>query len=117
MKINMQKLRSILKQKRGVLGLDTTRVVLISLLTLAVIAIAVFLALVSLRDAGIFTAGSLEKNQTNDIISNITGGSVNFFKQIPTVFTLLGVVLIILVIAIVIAAVSRFGGGGRGESL
>ena len=107
----------ILLDKKGVLGLETTRVVLISLLTLAVIAIAVFLALVSLRDAGIFTAGSQEKNQTDTIISNITTGSTNFFKQIPTVFTLLGVVLIILVVAIVIAAVARFGGGSRGESL
>ena len=106
-----------LKDKRGVLGLDTVRLVLISLLTIAVIAIAVFLALVSLRDAGIFTDGSQEENDTSSIIGNITSGSVNFFKQIPTIFTLLGVVVIILVIAIVIVAVSRFGGGGRGESL
>lgn len=117
----MKKERGILgwmKNKSGILGLETTKVVIVSLLSLAVITIAVFLALVSLRDAGIFTAASLEDNQTDNIISNITTGSTNFFKQIPTVFTLLGVVLIILVIAIVIVAISRFGGGGgRGESL
>lgn len=102
--------------KRGVLGLDTVKSVLIALLMLAVIAIAVFLALSSLQSAGIFTTKSASDNATTYIISNITEGSGNFFKQIPTIFTLLGVVVLILIIAIVIVAVSRFS-GGRGESL
>ena len=112
-----QTIRQHLKDKRGILGMDTVKAVLITLLTLAVIAIAVFLALVSLRDSNIFTAGSLEKNQTTNIIENITTGSTNFFKQVPTFFTLLGVVVLILIIAIVIVAVTRFQVGGRGESL
>lgn len=116
MKFNF--IRPISMKKKGVLGLDTVKVVLISLLVLAVIAIAVFLALVSLRDAGIFVTGSQEKNDTNAIISNITSGATNFFKNVPTFFTLLGVVVLILIIAIVIVAVTRFtGGGGRAESL
>lgn len=109
--------KSMLKNRKGALGLDTVKIVLMSLLVLAVIAIAVFLALVSLRDAGIFTASSYEDNQTDNIIGNITYGSTNFFKQVPTFFTLLGVVVLILIIAIVIVAVSRFQGGGARESL
>lgn len=50
--------------------------------------------------------------QVNWIASNITVGPQNFFKQMPTIFTLLGVVLIILVITIVIVAISKFSGGG-----
>lgn len=108
-------LSRIQKDKRGVLGLETTKMVIIGLLTLAVIFIAAVLALASLRDAGIFTSGSSDYNASVNVINNITSGGQNFFKQIPTVFTLLGVVLIVLVIAIIIVAVSRFG--GRGESL
>jgi uncharacterized membrane protein YkvI len=105
------------KDKRGIMGMETVKAVLISLLVLAVISIAVFLALVSLRDSNIFTAGSLEKNQTTDIITNITTGTTKFFQQVPTFFTLLGVVVLILIIAIVIVAVTRFQGGGQRDQL
>jgi len=113
----MRKL-TLLNNKRGILGLDTVKAVIISLLTLAVVAIAVFLALVSLKNANIFTAGSNESTQTNNIIGNVTSGVAGFFSQVPTFMTLLGVVVLILIIAIVIVAVSRFGAGAGGrESL
>ena len=116
--MNALKLRPITSKKRGVLGLDTVKAVIISLLTLAVISIAVILALISLRNSNIFTAASQEYNQTNNIVQNVTSGTVTFFTNVPTFMTLLGVVVLILIIAIVIVAVSRFGGGGgRGESL
>lgn len=111
-------MKSILKEKRGILGMDTVKAVLITLLVLSVIAIAVFLALVSLRDSNILVSGTTERNATNDLISNVTKGVTNFAQQIPTFFTLLAVVVLILIIAIVIIAVTRFqGGGGRAESL
>ena len=106
-----------LKDKRGILGLDTVKAVIITLLTLAVIAIACFLALVSLQNANIFTTGSTAANQTNYIINNITGGTTAFFNNVPTFFTLLGVVVLILIIAIVIVAVTRFSPGMGRESL
>lgn len=105
-----------LLRKKGILGLDTVKAVIISLLVLAVIAIAAFLALVSLQNANIFTTGSQAANQTNNIVGNITTGTGNFFSQIPTIMTLLSVVVLILIIAIVIVAVTRFQQGGR-ESL
>lgn len=109
-------LQPLIKSKKGVLGLDTVKAVMIALLTLGVITVAVVLALVTLRDAGIFSAGSLEKNQTTDVINNITKGATSFFSNVPTFFVLLGVVVLILIISIVIISVSRFS-GGRGESL
>lgn len=112
----MRKITSM--NKKGVLGLDTAKAVIISLLVLAVLAIAVFLALVSLRDSGIFTANGADYNNTVKIINYTIDGTQNFFKQVPTFMTLLAVVVLILIIAIVIVAVSRFqGGGSRGESL
>ena len=111
----MQKLKPL--NKKGVLGLNLVGSVIMTLLTLAVITIAVFLALTSLNNAGIFTAGTQTANDTNTIINNITSGTTSFFKQIPTIMTVLGVVVLILAVAIIIVAVRRFGGGGAETGL
>lgn len=103
--------------KRGVLGLDTARDVMIFLLTLAVIAIAVFLALVSLQNANLFTTGSQAANDTNLVINNITTGTTQFFANIPTVFTILGAVVIILAVTLILFAVNRFSAGSGAGSL
>jgi len=108
----------MLKNKfRGVLGLDIARSVIIFLLILAVTAIAVFLALVSLQNSNIFVAESQAANDTDQIIGNITTGTTAFFSYVPTWMILLAVVVLIAIVAIIIVAVSRFEGGGRGVSL
>lgn len=101
------------KKKRGQLGLDVVRNVMLTMMTLAVIGVAIFLALVSLQNANIFTSGSAADNSTDNIINNVTGSVENFFSNTPTIFAILVVVVIILAIAIVIGVVSRFGGGRR----
>ena len=101
-----------MKDKEGILGLETVRVVIVTLLILAVTAIAVFLALVSLQDANIFTASSQAANDTDKIIGNITSGTTSFFANVPTFMILLGVVVLLLIIAIVLVVVGRFGGTG-----
>jgi len=111
----MQKL--MLKHKKGVLGLDTVKAVMITFLVLAVIGVAVTLALVSLRDSNIFTSGSLEYNQTEQVVANITDAQTSFFTNTGTIYAILVVVVIILAIAIVIAVVSRFGKGSGGGGL
>jgi len=109
------KLRSLMKNKKAQLGLGTVKDVMITFLIISVIAVAIILALVSLRDSGIFTAGSEEKNDTSELIGNVTSGVKNFFNNTGTIFSILIVVVIILAIAIIIAVVSRFG-GGRGAT-
>ena len=100
------------KDKRGQLGLDTVKSVMIAFLILGVISIAIVLALVSLRDSNIFTAGSQEEADVNNTILNITSGITDFFNDTGTIFSILIVVVIILAISIIIAVVSRFGGAG-----
>ena len=97
--------------KKGVLGLDTVKSVMTSFLIIVVIAISVILAIVSLRDAGIFSSGSQEKNDTDNIVNNVSKATTDFFSNAGTIFSILVVVVIILAIAIIIAVVSRFGGG------
>ncbi len=104
--------------KKGQLGLGTVKDVFIAFLVLAVIAVAITLALVSLRDAGIFTEGSEEKNDTSNLIGNVTEATTDFFTNTGTILSILVVVVIILAIAIIIAVVTRFGGGkGATQSL
>lgn len=105
--------------KKGVLGLDTVGAVIVFLLILSVTAIAVFLALNALQNAGLFTTGSANANNTNNVINNVTSGTVNFFTNIPTIMTILGAVVIILAVALILYAVSRFAqtGAGGGGSL
>jgi len=110
------KLKSILKNKRGQVGLDTAKAVMLTLLVIGVIAFAIIVALNALGDSNALTAGSFAKNSTDNILNNITDGTADFFSNTGTWFALLAVVVIILIIAIVIFAVNRFG-GGRGGGL
>ncbi len=107
----------MIKNKKAQLGLGTVKDVMIAFLVLSVIAVSIILALVSLRDSGIFTDGSKEKNDTSNIINNVTAGTTAFFNSTGTIFAILVVVVIILAIAIIIAVVTRFGGTGATRSL
>ena len=111
-------LPEIKMNNRGILGLDVVRSVIVFFLIMAVTAIAVFLALVSLQNSGIFPTGSQSANNTNLIINNITQGTTQFFGNVPTIFVVLGAVVIILAVTLIIAAVYRFGsdaGSGSGS--
>ena len=110
-------MRNLIKDKKGVLGLEVVKSVMVTFLIMGVIAVAIILALVSLRDSNIFSTGSQEENDTTNIINNITEGVGDFFENTPTIFAILVVVVIILAISIIIVTVSRFGGGSGSSGL
>jgi len=105
-------MRSILKDKKGQLGLNLIKTVFVTLLILAVVGIAILLAISSLKNSNIFASGSQEYNNTQLISNNISGGIADFFGNTGTILAILVVVVIISAIAIIIAVVSRFGGQG-----
>lgn len=108
-------MRSIkLKNKKGQVGLDTAKVVMLTLMTMGVIAFAIIVAMSALSNSNALEEGSSEANQTSQILGNITEGITGFFSNTGTWFALLAVVIIIMIIAIVIFAVNRFGGNGGG---
>ncbi len=100
--------------KTGQVGLDTARQVMLTLMVIGVIAFAIIVALASLNNSNALTSGTLEANQTTQILNNITGGTAGFFSNTATWFSLLSIVVIILIISIVIFAVNRFGGNRNG---
>lgn len=51
---------------------------------------------------------------TNNVNNNITSGVVKFMSYIPTIFTIMAIVVIILAIALILFAVNRFGGRSEG---
>jgi len=99
-----------MRNRKGMLGLDAVGGVIQWCLFLAVLAIAAFLALSNLNSAGLFTAGSQDANDTAILISNTTSGITLFFAKIPTIFTILGAVVIVLGVVLIIRAVAGFGG-------
>ena len=109
--LNKQLLQA--QNRKGQVGLDTAKSVMLTLLVIGVIGFAIIIALASLNNSNATTAGSLERNQTTNIFNNITSGTANFFSNTGTWFSLLAIVVIILIIAIVIFAVNRFGGAGQ----
>jgi len=97
--------------KKGQIGLDVVKSVMVTLLILSVTGIAVLLALTSLDDAGIFTDNSAADNQTEAVIGNVSGAVSDFFGNSSTIFAILVVVVILLAIGIAISVVNRFGKG------
>ena len=103
------------KNKKGQIGLNVAKNVFVAFLVLAVIAVTVILALVSLQNSGIFTTGSQGDNSTRAIVGNVsTALTDNFFDQTGTIFAIIIVVVIILALAIIIGVVTRFGGATGG---
>jgi len=102
--------------KRGILGLDSVRDFMLIILTVAVIAFAIIIALANLNSSGVLVAGSTEKNQTTTLFNNVTAGVTSFFSNSTTFFSLLAVAVIILIIGLVIFAVNRFSAAGAAPS-
>ena len=105
----MQLKKIVKMDKRGQVGLDTAKAVMLALMTLGVIAFALIIALNQLNSTSVATA------QTTSIVNNITGGTASFFGNTATWFALLSIVIVILIVSIVIYAVNRFGGGSSGS--
>ena len=65
--------------------------------------------------SGVYT---YDTTWANSLVQNETGGVASFFTVIPTIFSLLGVVVLILAIAVIVIVASRFGGSsGSGEGI
>ena|SRR3990167_571959 len=106
----MQSIQDYIRNKKGVLGLDTATKFVLALLTLAVIGFAVIIALDNLVLSDTDVLGT---NNTENILRNVSAGTASLFENATTWFSLIAIVIIILIIAVVIIAVKGFGGGER----
>lgn len=113
-------MQSIKSAKKGQI-IQTVTGVAVGLFTLVLVVFVILLAIGSLNPSSFFGSGNSSDPgkahaAINSSINNLTSGFTEFTRQIPTVFKVLGVVLILGALAILILIVTRFrsqaGGGG-----
>ena len=118
MKSLARRAKSVLMNKKGVMGMEVAGGVMKYLLFLGIFAIAMFLAFSTLLASTIFTEGSALKNDTQDVMGNITLGVKTFFAGIPSIFGILLAVVIILAIVLIIYVVRKVtAGSSSGEAV
>jgi hypothetical protein len=97
--------------------IDTATGVAVGLFIFILITFVILLAISSLNPSSFFTAGSAERNTTNQITQNYTAGINEFFTQVPTAMKILGIVLLLGFLALLISIVVRFRGASGGGGL
>lgn len=90
--------------------LDLIGGTVVSFMVLIFIIFAVLFGISALNPTSFFTAGSNEANSTSQLQANLTTGVGQFGKYIPTVFLVLGVVLVMSAIVILILYIRRTQG-------
>lgn len=97
--------------KRGqTVGIQTVTALAIGIFILVLVAIGIFAGAASIKDSSIFTTGSLEKNNSDMLLNNLTEATTEFGANFSTFFSILAVVLIVGFIGLLIFVVTRFRG-------
>ena len=112
-------MQPLLSQKKGQAPTKIISGTAIGLLVLVFIFFAVLFGVATLNPSSFFTTGSADANATANLQANLTQGASDFGQRIPTVLTVLGVVLALAAIVLLILFVRRMdsAGGGGGSSL
>ena len=84
-----------------------------ALLTLGLTGLLFLIVFGNLSDNLGFAADTQGANDTNAVITNLTGGTTTFFSFANVWFTLLAVVLLIVIVMGVIGAVQQKNGNGN----
>ena len=93
-------------------ALEEAKTVFLALLTIGLIGLLFLIIYGNLSGNLGFAANTLGANQTNVVITNLTGGAVDFFSFSSVWFILLAITVLIGIVIGVIALVERVGKGG-----
>lgn len=110
MKSLNQALKSVVKNKKGVLGFQTVADAAIEFFILALIVVAIIIGAYVLSTSSVVPIGTLAYNNTQSILNNVSSAPATFFGYSTTIFQLLAVAVILLALGIVIFAVYQFRG-------
>lgn len=103
--------------KRGQI-VSTISGTVLSLMVLVFIIFAVLFGIATLNPSGFFTANSADANATAKLTGNLTEGVAQFGGQLPNLFKILAVVMILGGIVLLVLYIRRMqavgGGGGAG---
>jgi len=96
---------------------NTISATVLSIMVMIFIIFAVLFGIAVLEPSEFFDADSAEANATGYLTGNLTEGTAELGGQLPNVFKILAVVLVLAGIVILILYISRMrqvGGGGGG---
>jgi len=105
---------NILKSKKGQFQLAGGIVWSIVGFALAIIVGLIVLGL--LVNGGFFTAADASDNVLTNLSANVTSGLTAVVAKLPTIFTVVAMVVVLAIIGLLIVVVRKFGfGGGSGN--
>jgi thiosulfate reductase cytochrome b subunit len=99
---------------RGVFGLTSVQQFFAIILGIALLAYVIVVIMGTLSTSSILAAGSSAKNQTDNILNNVSGGITSFFSSINPVYAILAILVIILILVVLVRVVTGGTGGGGG---
>jgi hypothetical protein len=106
-----ESMKKISMKKKGVFGLTSVQAFFAIILGVALLAYVIVVIMGTLNSSSILTSGTLEKNQTTNILMNVSGGISSFFASINPVYAILAILVIILVLVVLVRVVSGSTGG------
>ena len=112
-----QTIKKYFKDNKGVFGLNSVQQFFAIILGVALLGYVIVVIMGTLQDASILSDGSLAKNQSTYILSNVSEGIVDFFSSINPVYAILAILVIILVLVVLVRVVSGTGGSGGSAQL
>lgn len=104
-------MKSLLKNKKGIFGMESATSFVIGILALVLIAVVVLMVLGTINTSSVQTATN---SASTRIIGNVSAGVDTLFANSGLWFTLLGVTVLILIVVVVIVVLKRTQSGGQG---
>jgi thiosulfate reductase cytochrome b subunit len=105
-------MRNLLKEKKGVFGLNAVQSFFAIILGIALLAYVIVIIMGTLSTANIVGTNTLAYNQTQYILANVSNGVTGFFSSINPVYAILAVLVIILVLVVLVRVVQSPGSSG-----
>ena len=107
--------KSLLKEKKGTFDVDNASNVISGIMFIAILLAVLLLVIVIVFGLTVFTTSDINATFAT-IQTNIVGMVTNFFALMPTVGTILAVVVLIAVIVLLVLYVARMKNAGSGAT-
>lgn len=106
------KIKNILKNKKGVFGLNAVQSFFAVILGIALLAYVIVIIMGTLSTSNIVASGTTAYNNTQYILNNVSSGVTGFFSSINPVYAILAVLVIILILVVLVRVVQSPNSGG-----
>lgn len=112
--MELKSMKQMLKDKKGVFGIDSATSFIISIMILILIAVIILVVLATTNTQAVKDATG---NKSTYMIGNFTDALMTFFTGVGLWFTMIGLVILVLIVVVVIAVLKRTQSGGSSGSL